>query len=599
MEYARANAPDEVPHGSGEMSLRDWYRNDMQGVFAAHSDEIAGHILRKEKAPVLGPVRAVRLAKHIVGLLKEGSFLTRLWTGLDDIDQEVRAVLDAPLPDATDLAVRSYHELVRAAALNCRPRVVGLSIAFFSQIAPALLAAAWMRRYLPGVRICLGGQQVMLRHDALVRMKSVRGLADAVCWGPGEEPLAQWLAALDGQAPLDAVPGMTWLPSDAPVRQSPASFSLRFHDVGPPDFDGLPVRSYVNERAEFALISCVGCYWGRCVFCSYGNRSLPRGAYQQGTPRQIADHLEHVVRTTGTDFIAIVDENTNLRLIVRAMREVRRRGLKVAFSTRNRLESVLLDHGFCQELAELGCRSMAIGYEGTSQRLLDRMDRGVRAEDFQRIVDNVAEAGIDIRFSVMGGIFDETADEFESSLRFLQRNEARLGIDVMQLMVVEPGTRLDQDPHHYGLRVDRGARLSGNPEFNYLAGNVGYPYTVPGGASRDESLGRLDRLLHEVTPRTSALPPARKPPLHGMPPANRVRLRPWARLVPPRLAPTAAPAQSFVVADMVWEQLYAVPKGDVGWDEAGALTATSARGRAVLTRLVDAELAERCDPEQA
>ncbi|MFI2238211.1 hypothetical protein [Streptomyces chrestomyceticus] len=145
------------------------------------------------------------------------------------------------------------------------------------------------------------------------------------------------------------------------------------------------VNSYLNDTVVLSMVSCVGCYWGRCIFCSYGNRSLERGAYQQASPGQLADTVCRIVKSTGIDFVTVVDENTNLLLLVRAMRLVRERGLRVRFNTRNRLEPILLDSAFCQELAELGCEGMAVGYEGVTQRLLFTV-LDLRIADFGRQV---------------------------------------------------------------------------------------------------------------------------------------------------------------------------------------------------------------------
>ena len=274
--------------------------------------------------------RAVRLAHHAIELLVRDTFLVRTWRDLTQLDDAAQQAALLP-PAASGRPIERLYGMVEALLARHRPRVVGLSVAFFSQLAPALLIAAWVRRLRPDTKICLGGQQVMIRHEELARLPGVRATVDALCWTAGEQPLERWLDALDANAPQDAVPGMIWLSPAAPARRSEQPVTLRFHDLGPPDFAGLPVRSYLNETMEVAIISCVGCFWGRCAFCSYGNRSLAPGAYQQGTVRQIADAVQAVVRDTGAEFVSISDENTNLRLIVKAMREVRERGVKVGF----------------------------------------------------------------------------------------------------------------------------------------------------------------------------------------------------------------------------------------------------------------------------
>lgn len=568
-----------------------WYREAMAGLVAEYAGELRAHVLDKASRGELGPTRSVRLAHHAIELFVRDSFLVRTWRDLAQLDEAARLAAAAP-PAASGLPVERLHRMVEAHLDRCRPRVAGLSVAFFSQLGPALLIAAWIRRLSPHTRICLGGQQVMLRRHDLQRLPGVRAAVDALCWTAGEQPLERWLDALDGTVPQDEVPGMIWLPrgmrdgtarSAAAARRSARPVTLRFHDLGPPDHAGLPVRSYLNQTMEAGIVSCVGCFWGRCVFCSYGNRSLAPGAYQQGTPRQIADAVQAVVRDTGTRFVAVSDENTNLRLILKAMREVRERGVTVRFGVRTRLDASLADPAFCRGLAEAGCTLMSAGYEGVSQRLLDRLDRGVRGADYQRIVDNLAAAGIVLRLSVMGRVLDETPAEFEASMRFLAANEERIGIDALELMVTEPGTRLARHPEGFGLSLDTSGALDGNAELSYLSGRVGYPLAVDGGPGRAEALERLGRVFRTVRPgRASTVMPPRSPSARAL---EAVRLRPWVRTVPADIDGADA---RIVVADLVWEQFYALPRRDVERRPGGVLAARTARGGRLLARLAEA-----------
>ena len=575
-----ADAVRAQDRGHDGKAVSDWYRHEMADVFAAHIGELRAHVLDKAPAGELGPDRAVRLATLALELLVRDTFLTRTWEDLGRLDDAVRGAADRP-PVASGVPVASLHHLVTGLLGRHRPRVVGLSVAFFSQLAPALLIASWVRQLAPDTQICLGGQQVMLRHDSLARLPGVRETVDALCPTAGEEPLERWMDALDGTLPLAAVPGMTWLPrAEGGPRTGPA-VTLRFRDLGPPDFTGLPFRSYLNDALELAIVSCVGCYWGRCAFCSYGNRSLPQGSYQQGTAPQIADAVEAVVRATGTRYVSVADENTNLRLILKAMRAARERGIRVRFGVRSRLEPALTDPGFCHDLAAVGCAMIAVGYEGTSQRLLDRVDRGVRAADYQRILDNLDAAGITVRFTVMGQVLDETPDEFEASLRFLVDNETRIGIDALELMVAEPGSRLTGSPDDYGLALDTSDRLAGNFELSYLAGRVGQPLAVRGGPTRTEALDRLLRIFHTVRPgRTKGSAPSRAPAVAALRPHT------WVRTVPAYADDRAE--DRVTLADLVKERFYALPVDDIEQRADGLLTARTDRGRRLLARLADA-----------
>ncbi|MCF3122559.1 radical SAM protein [Streptomyces arenae] len=574
--------------------LPTWYRAVVADAAVEHLGEMRDFVLAKDPAPRLGPVRAVGLARQAAQLMLRDSALSHVWDDFDSLDRAVLR-LSASRVDSLDFATRKLHGLLTEALDESEPRAVGLSVAFFSQLAPALLIARWIRRRYPDMPICLGGQQVMLRHDELAAMTSVRTTVDALCFTAGEEPLERWLAHLAGKAPRSEVPGMRWL-SPAEVTAPGRMPTLRFKDLGAPDYGGLKVRSYLNDTVVLSMVSCVGCFWGRCIFCSYGNRSLERGAYQQASPRQLADTVRRIVESTGIDFVTVVDENTNLRLLARAMRLVRESGLHVRFNTRNRLEPILLDPAFCQELAELGCEGMAVGYEGVTQRLLDRLDKGVDAADFQVILDNLAAADIRVNLSIMGGLLDETEEEAEESIRFLERNREKFAVDAFELMVVEPGTRLVADPQGFGVVLDRSDAFADNRELNYLGGRVGRRHTVVGGLERPDMLKRLKHGMRRISASGAGAGHAEAAAQFPVEPTA-LRPHPWIRCAPARLAPQGSGGGSFLLADPVREQVYALPKNHVTRSAApgGPLVATSARGRSLLGKLAAADGGVLCD----
>ncbi|MEH1123479.1 B12-binding domain-containing radical SAM protein [Micromonospora sp. CPCC 206061] len=568
--------------------VHSWYQAAVADAALQFRGELRDFVLRKHPAHTLGATRAVELARRSTRLILQRSALSRVWDAFDALDEEALRLSEAEV-GSLDVATRTLRDLLTDALDQSVPRAVGISVPFFSQLLPALLIALWVRRLSPGVRICLGGQQVMLRHDDLAGMASVRTAVDALCITAGEEPLERWLAHLTGTAVRHDVPGMRWVSTGGATAPGRAP-TLHFKDLGAPDYDGLKVLSYLTESAAVSVVSCVGCYWGRCIFCSYGNRSLDHGAYQQASPGQLADAICETVRSTGIRFVTIVDENSNLRLVVKAMRLVRGRGLEVHFNTRNRLEPVLLDPNFCKELAELGCDGMAIGYEGVSQRLLDKLDKGVEAADFQTIMDNLAAVNIRINFSIMGGLLDETEDEHEASVRFLERNRGRFGVDVVELLIAEPGTRLSADPRDFGVVLDASARFADNRELNYLSGRVGVRHAVIGGLRRTDALQRVKATVSRISTIIGAPAESAAEPLAAL------RPHPWIRSAPNRLSPDAT---VLLVADPIREKVYQLPKRHVSQavERGGVLIANTEPGRSLLGQLLAADLGVVADEQ--
>lgn len=540
----------------------------LQAFMVDHGEEIRRAAFGRAPSRFPWHVAAKLAWSHALRAM-DGSILTQRLRRIDDVVDQA-FVAAAP----GDVADRVHAELVREAMQAARPRVVGVSVAYFSQLGPALRIARQLREEHPGTTVVLGGPQIALHGPALARRPALFELVDAMVEGAGEPALA---ALLEGAA---VVPGAFTRAG----KQSPAPHHLR--DDPPPVFDGLPVDRYLTEQVQLPVVATVGCYWGRCVFCSYGNRT-PLVGYQQLRPDALADVCESGLAATGARFIVFVDENANLRLLLAAMRRLAERGQQVHWASRNRLERDLADPAFCRELAAAGCRLMSVGYETNVQRLLDRMDKGVDASLYQRIVDNLHEAGIALRFSVMGGLFDETPEEARQSQEFLVRNASKIGIDVAQMMIVEPTTRLAADPAAYGLTVEPDEpQLLANESFSYLGGRVGVRHGFGEGEGWDARAARLAELVDSVLPAKNY---DRHPRFRKAPPVRpggvaALRLHPWVvhdeggRLIDLRQA------------------LVLRPSDDWGYDEqAHVLAAASERGRVVLDRLLHAGLGDEHD----
>lgn len=535
----------------------------LQAFMADHGEEVRRAAFGRAPSRFPWHVAAKLAWSHALRAM-DGSSLTRRHRRIAD-------VVDAAFPAAapSDVADRTHAELVREAMAAVRPRVVGVSVAYFSQLGPALRIARQLREEHPGVTVVLGGAQIPLHGRALARQPRLFELVDAMIEGPGEPALA---ALLEGAA---VVPGAFTRAGKQPA----APHHIR--DNPPPVFEGLPVDRYLTEEVQLPVVATVGCYWGRCVFCSYGNRTLEVG-YQQLGPEALADVCVAGLRDTGARFIVFVDENANLRLILSAMRCLAARGQRVHWASRNRLERDLADPAFCRELAEAGCRLMSVGYETNVQRLLDRMDKGVDASLYQRIVDNLHEVGIGLRFSVMGGLFDETPEEAAQSQEFLVRNASKIGIDVVQMMIVEATTRLAADPAAHGLTVEPDDdQLVANESFSFLGGRVGVRHGFGEGEGWDARAARLaelvDRVLpakiHDPHPRFRKAPPVRPGGVAAL------RLHPWV----------VADADGRLID--LRQALVLRPSDDWGYDErAHRLSAATERGRVVLDRLLHAGL---------
>lgn len=489
----------------------------------------------------------VRLVRQGIELLLVNSFLKLEITSLEEILESVRDFSWKK----SDIATKTLYENIKEKILNDKPKIFALSIAYYSQILPSLLICKWIRELSPNTHIILGGQQIMIRQSSFLSLNGLNQFVDSLGISAGEETIFMLNRYLKNDCQIVEVPDIVWL-NEKNIENVPSKSAYRITDALPPDFSDLPYKNYLDEEVHMSLITCVGCYWGRCTFCSYGNRSRKEKSYQQKTARQIANECEDIINNYGINRINFIDENTNLRLVVNAVKILKSRGYEIKFSTRNRLEDVLLDAGFCSELSDLGCILMSVGYETNSQRILDSLDKGVQSSNYQQIIDNLHNANITLRMSIIGGLPGETEDEIECSEEFLLKNQDKIGIDVMQMLVLEPGTYIYEDTNNPYIHIQSSKNLRGNKLLNYGMGRMGATFQYSDGITFEEKLNRFLQLHKNINPqKNDELPPDKYKKEGQDITSNTLLINPWTKII--KLDKT-------YIMDFVWQRIFLVPE---------------------------------------
>ncbi|MDF9759949.1 radical SAM superfamily enzyme YgiQ (UPF0313 family) [Peribacillus simplex] len=489
----------------------------------------------------------VRLVRQGIELLLVNSFLKLEITSLEEILESVRDFSWKK----SDIATKTLYENIKEKILNDKPKIFALSIAYYSQILPSLLICKWIRELSPNTHIILGGQQIMIRQSSFLSLNGLNQFVDSLGISAGEETIFMLNRYLKNDCQIVEVPDIVWL-NEKNVENVPSKSAYRITDALPPDFSDLPYKNYLDEEVHMSLITCVGCYWGRCTFCSYGNRSRKEKSYQQKTARQVANECEDIINNYGVNRINFIDENTNLRLVVNAVKILKSRGYEIKFSTRNRLEDVLLDAGFCFELSNLGCILMSVGYETNSQRILDSLDKGVQSSNYQQIIDNLHNANITLRMSIIGGLPGETEDEIECSEEFLLKNQDKIGIDVMQMLVLEPGTYIYEDTNNPDIHIQSSKNLRGNKLLNYGMGRMGATFQYSDGITFEEKLNRFLQLHKNINPQKNDELPPDKYKKEGLDiTSNTLLINPWTKII--KLDKT-------YIMDFVWQRIFLVPE---------------------------------------
>lgn len=459
--------------------------------------------------------------------------------------------------DAVDRATAStstqwLHDYLLRRLENHRSEVIAFSVPFFSQIVPFLAVSVALRASTPGLRIIAGGPTVQLWARHLDNSARSAHSVDAWCLGHGE--------GVENQV----------------MRGSHRFFgSIRDLDLRTqslPAFDTHVLPKYMNADRQLPYRTTVGCYWGRCTFCSYGNRYLRAGAFQQIGAETAGAHIAALHDETGVSDFTLADENTSLRLLHRiaSATSARRPGIRIR--TRARLEPVLTDPKFVDDLVAHGVAQLSVGIETTSQKALDQFDKGLDAATFERALGNCERAGLRVNVSLLSGFVGD-AETHAADRDFLEANSHRIGIDTLQIVAVEPGSRLANGREGFG---------ASNPLVNsgslaFAGGRHGLPLVSQ--AQRDRSAQLMEAISREVLPDSEL---ARRRDVPQDPGKG------FGHSASPRDATVRVEFHEgrFYLADLAWPALAEVPSSvEVEESAEGSrLTATSEEGVSWLRR---------------
>jgi radical SAM superfamily enzyme YgiQ (UPF0313 family) len=132
------------------------------------------------------------------------------------------------------------------------------------------------------------------------------------------------------------------------------------------------------------------------------------------------------------------------------------------------------------------------GLESYNQRVLDLMNKGIRAEEIGRIVERCHEADIETRLMCMVGFPTETRGEALATMRFLTEYRDKYTSFAVQPFNLEGGTEIDSHPERFGItEVHRGDRVQHGLRY-------GYRYETRSGMGMEEAAHMCEYITRKV-----------------------------------------------------------------------------------------------------
>ncbi len=446
------------------------FRDDWEHSVAAPAETFTS-------AQFLDRVQAFRTAVNLVQFPFPDSI--SVGTGFDDsVDHRPekfssRYLVDQTKPGGGGILDGFFEDYLAPVLAERRYSVVGISVAFSSQIQAAVHCARAVKTIDPRVHVTLGGGFVstMLRSPSSTALFEV---VDSLVIDEGEVPLVRLHQELSSANPdLSRVPALIYERDGTIVKNEPVDVpaieTLPFPDYSDRDW---AKTLYPRPTHQLGLRSSRGCSWRRCSFCRVNARLL--SCREIAPAEYVYESMLSAIEQTGIRIIGFVDLETDTDVIAGLSQRIVDDKTMVFWNANSRLEPQMTMEK-CMLYRKAGCIELLFGLESYNDRVLKLHRKGTSKRIVDQVLSNAKWAGLNTLCYIISGLPGETEEElFEGFAAILRmKKEGLLGSYLYSPFQLQTGSDVYKNPESYGLcdvRFPEGEDLEGNAE--YFAGDV-------------------------------------------------------------------------------------------------------------------------------
>lgn len=294
--------------------------------------------------------------------------------------------------------------------LAFQPSLVGFSVLTTPNIPLAIAQAQEFRALLPEAKIVWGNVHPSLTPEETIRESYI----DYVVIGAGEEPILKLVSHLEEGLPeLKDIPGLVYKEREKVLMNAPEPELKNLDELPDPAWHLIDVNKYW----AFSLDTSRGCPFA-CTFC-YNSvfHTSQRGDFSVG---RIISQVEHLRERYGIRYIRFFEDNFTLnRQRLRAFcQSIIDRNIRLRWDCESRAD---LSESDIALMTEAGCRTVALGIETGSQRLLDFLKKGVDLDKMQETFWSLVKHRIMPHIYIMEAIPTETVEEFNLTRELLHQ----------------------------------------------------------------------------------------------------------------------------------------------------------------------------------
>ncbi len=365
-------------------------------------------------------------------------------------------VMAATLDEEQNPFIAFYRDEVLPRIVEQRPRVLGLSVLYGSQLIPALTLGRMVKAALPDCHVTMGGGFLAYIGEKVMNVPAMADCMDSMIFHEGERPLVMLCdALLRGEEDLSEIGSLAWWDrrGEGPARslRNAPAHPIKLDSAPPPDLDGLPLDKYFSPELVIPYDVNRGCYYGECTFCTLPTVIGP--GYRTRKAETIADHVAVLRDRYGSTHFNFITDCMPPGMIQDLPERLIETKAGITWWADARIEPKAYNENGAKRLHESGCRKLLFGFETSVKRLLKLMMKGQSLKSVVEVATNCTKADISVTFYAMVGFPTETREEARQTLRFLEEHRDIVREVSLQTFHIDEVAKTYKQPDEFGIRV--------------------------------------------------------------------------------------------------------------------------------------------------
>jgi len=312
-----------------------------------------------------------------------------------------------------------------------QPDLICFTIPFPGNLFAALRCAQFIKKNYPHIKVAFGGGYCNTELRSLTDPRIFKYI-DFITLDDGEGPVLKLIQFLSKEINESELERTLIANKGKVVYQNKTPNTIYHHkDLPAPSYNGLDFGEYMSfldvinpmhrlwtDGSWNKLTVSHGCYWKQCSFCDVNLDYI--GNYQNTTAIDLVNKIEKIITETGVNGFHFVDEAAPPKILKALAEELIQRNIVITWWTNIRFEKTF-DDDLCELLAKSGCIAVTGGLEVASDRLLEKMKKGVDIAQVARVTHSFAKQKIMVHAYLMYGFPTETEQETIDSLEVVRQ----------------------------------------------------------------------------------------------------------------------------------------------------------------------------------